>query len=293
MDEEMLKKLEERLANGEISEDTYKKIKARYESEDKLKEEDLESEVDEDMDDIEGEVTDTGKRTKNVRLTGASKISGCDCEYFSSSGASKVEGNVKADEAKISGATKVEGDLIVKKLGSNGSIKVEGKTEADFLELSGASKFEGLVKADRIKSSGSTKFESSLTVNDIESSGAFKAEHNVKAESFKASGAFVIEATLEASEIMLRPGADCRIGNIKGGDVLVEIGGGGGFFSFVKKGSLKVGTIKGDDIYLEGTKADLVEGNSVRIGPGCKIDTVRGKDIKVHESASVKNREQL
>ncbi len=144
-----------------------------------------------------------------------------------------------------------------------------------------------------IESSGSTKFEKDLVAKEVKTSGAFKAEKNVKADSFKASGAFVIEAILEASEIMLKPGADCRIGNIKGGDILVEIGGGGGFFSFVKKGSLKVDTIKGNDIYLEGTKADLVEGNSVRIGPGCKIDTVRGKDIKVHESASVKNREQL
>ncbi len=291
MDKEMLKKLEERLANGEISEDTYKKIKERYESEDKLEEEDLEGEVD-DVDDIPGEADDTVERTKNVRLTGASKIKGCDCEKFSSSGASKVEGNVKADIAKISGATKVEGDMIVKKLGSSGSIKVEGKTEADLMDLSGASKFEGTVKADRIKSGGSTKFESDVTAEEIETSGAFKAEQNIKAESFKASGAFVIEATLEASEIMLKPGADCRIGNIKGGDILVEIGS-GGFFSFVKKGNLKVDTIKGDEIYLEGTTANLVEGNTVRIGPGCNIGTVRGKDIKVHESASVKERKQL
>ncbi len=147
MDEEMLKKLEERLANGEISEDTYKKIKTRYESEEKLEEEELEGEVDDDMDDIPGKVTETGKRTKNIRLTGASKISDCDCEYFSSSGASKVEGHLKADEAKISGATKVEGDLLVKKLGSNGSIKVEGKTEAEFMDLSGASKFEGTARS--------------------------------------------------------------------------------------------------------------------------------------------------
>ncbi len=291
MDEEMLKKLEERLANGEISEDTYLKIKSRYEAKESFKEEELEDDMEDDMDEIEGEAVETV--TKNVRLTGARKIKECNCEYFSSSGASKVEGNLRAREAKISGSTKIEGDLVVKKLNTGGSIKVEGKTEAGYMDLSGASKFEGAVKADRIESSGATKFESDIVVDEMETSGAFKAVQNILARTFKGSGAFAVEGTLTGSEIILKPGADCRVGHIKGGDVLVEAGGGGGFLSFVKKGKLTAKSIKGDNIYLEATTVDLVEGNVVKIGPGCKVGTVRGKDIKVHESASVKNREQL
>lgn len=291
MDEELLRKLEERLANGEISEETYLKIKSRHESKETTEEEELEDDMEDDMDEIEGEAVETV--TKNVRLTGARKIKGCNCEYFSSSGASKVEGDLYAKEAKISGSTKIEGDLVVKKLNTGGSIKVEGKTEAGYMDLSGASKFEGPVKANRVESSGATKFVSDIVVDEMETSGAFKAVSNINARTFKGSGAFAVEGTLTGSEIILKPSGDCRVGHIKGGDVLVESGGAGGLLSFIKKGKLSVESIKGEAIYLENTKAKLVEGDSVKIGPGCSVETVRGKDIKVHESASVKNREKL
>jgi len=289
MDEEMLRKLEKRLADGEISEDTYKKIKSRYEAQESLDEEEFEDDEEIETDD---EPIETEGKTKKVSLTGASKAADVNCVSFSASGASKVEGYLKAEHAKISGATKVEGDALLGDLVSSGSFKVEGRTEADQMELSGASKFEGNVKAKKIKSNGSSKFETDVDVDDFSSSGAMKMEMNVTAKSFTASGAFKILGTLEAQEIILKPGGDCSIKHVKGGDVLVERGG-SGFFSMFKKGTLKCESIIGDKIYLENTRAENVEGDEVRIGPGCKIDKVKAKNLKVHESSTVGSKIKL
>lgn len=285
MDEETLKKLEKRLADGEISEETYKKIKARYEEEESVEEEEFEDEDDEEIE-MDEEPVDTEGKTKNVSLSGASKAADVNCHSFSSSGASKIEGYLKADEARISGATKVEGDAFLGELFSSGSLKVKGETEADSMELSGAGRFKGIVRAKKIKSNGSSKFESNIEADEFKSSGALKIEKNITGKKFKASGSFKIEGTLEAQEIMLKPGGNCSITHIEGGDVLVESGG-SGLFSMFKKGALKSKSITGERIYLENTTAEKVEGEEVKIGPGCKIDKVKAKDLKVHESSSV------
>lgn len=291
MEEELLRKLEMRLANGEISEETYKAIKARYEGQERTGPEEFDEEEDQDTDDIAVEVE--GK-SKTVSLSGASRSKDVNCVYFKSSGSTKITGYLKAEEAKISGATKVEGDAVIGELNCGGSFKVEGKTEAGVLNLSGASKFEGNVTAKQIKSRGASKFESHVEVDEFNSTGALKIENDVNAKTFSASGAFKIEGTLTGHEIMLNPGGDSAVKHIKGGDILVEGGGkGGGLFSMFKKGGLSAETITGDNIYLENTRVKKVEGKDVKIGPGCSVGLVRAKNMKIHGSASVDKKENL
>src|SRR3989442_819317 len=49
-------------------------------------------------------------------------------------------------------------------------------------------------------------------------------------------------------------------------------------------------SIKGQDLDLECTTADYVEGQDVRIGPHCRVDLVVAQDLVVHESSEVKER---
>jgi len=297
MDKEIIRKLDERLANGEISEELYNEIKARYEGEEEQIEdeemEELEEEVELEIKEEKEEKKPEGKKQKRISISGVSKIDGCNCEIFRSSGASKVSGDLKADDADISGSTKISGDVFVKTLDSSGSLKIDGDTEAKVLDLSGATKFDGKVKADEIDSSGSTKFQSDIEVKDFDGSGSFKAESNITSDIFNASGAFKINGTLKGEEINLNPAGNCKIKEIEGGNIIVEAGSSGLLsFGFGGSGSLTSDKIKGNEIYLENTKCKLVEGNKVKIGPGCKIDTVKAKKLKVHESASVKNKEK-
>ncbi|MFP4051510.1 MAG: hypothetical protein ACLFVB_07210 [Thermoplasmata archaeon] len=298
MDKEILKKLDERLAKGEISEELYNEIKARYEGKDEEVEDEeiegLEEEVELEIEEEKKEGKSKEKKQKRVSISGVSRIEGCNCEIFRAAGASKVEGDLRADDADISGATKVSGNAYLGTLDSSGRFKIDGDTEAKSLDLSGATKFGGKVKADKIDSSGSTKFQGDVEAKDFDVSGSFKAESNITSDTFKASGSFKINGILKGEEIQLNPAGSCKISKIEGGDIIVEAGSSGIFsFSFGGSGSLTCDEMTGNDIYLENTKCELIEGNKVKIGPGCKVDTVRAKKLKVHESASVKNKEKI
>ncbi len=274
--DKILKKLDERLAKGEISEELYKEIVSRYE-----KEEDLEigEDMSEDVEDIseEKKTEDKTEKTERVSISGASKIDGCNCEIFRAAGASKVNGDLRADDADVSGATKINGNAYFGKLDSSGALKVRGKSEGKKLDLS-----------------GSAKFEDSVDVKFIDSSGSFGVKGDVNCTSMDTSGLVKIQGVLKGEEIMLNNSGKSKINKIEGGDIVVESGGSGLFsFGFGKSGSLEVESVKGNDISLENTKAESVTGNKVIIGRGCKIKNVKAKELKIHESAKVENKKSL
>ncbi|MEF8874107.1 MAG: hypothetical protein V5A88_05495 [Candidatus Thermoplasmatota archaeon] len=293
MDEEdkMLEKLDERLAKGEISEELYKEILSRYQKDEGKEKnvEDIDEEVDIDIEEleerekekeetesVEHSSADDHEKTRRVSISGATKIDGCNCEIFRAAGASKVNGEMRADDAKASGATKIDGDVYVGTLKSSGALKVSGKTEGERLKLDGSSKFKRGLKVER-----------------IDFSGSFKVQGDVNCDIVKGSGSINIRDTLKGEEISLGVSGKSKIKKIEGGDVVVESEGLGFFFGLGKSGSLEVESIRGDDIYLENTKAKNVTGDKVVIGQGCKIDTVKAKDLKVHESATVGNKQSL
>lgn len=294
---DILKKLDKRLAEGEISEELYNEIVSRYEGEGEGKaqeeeEMDMDMEMDMEIEDDTGvksedrheekEETVVNKeepkkeKTKRVSLSGASKVEGCNCEIFRAAGASKVDGDLRADDADVSGATKIDGDLYVNRLDSSGSLKVNGKTEGDELDLSGAS-----------------KFKKNVAVDNIDFSGSFKVDGSVKCDTIDGSGSTDITDTLRGEEIRLYVSGKSKIRDIKGGDIAIESGGSRFLFGLKKSGSLDAESITGDEIYLENTKAKKVSGDKVRIGPGCKIENVKAKELKIHESAKVENKKGL
>ncbi len=268
----ILEKLDQRLAKGEISEELYKEIVSKYkDDEDVEMSEDMSEEVEEIAEEKKEEKTE---KTERVSISGASKIDGCNCEIFRAAGASKVNGDLRADDADVSGATKINGNAYFKKLDSSGALKVSGKSDGKKLDLSGSSKFEG-----------------DVDVKFIDSSGSFSVEGNVNCTSMDASGVVKIQGVLKGEEIMLNNAGKSKINMIEGGDLIVESGG-SRFSSpgFGRSGSLEVESIKGNDISLENTKAESVTGKKVIIGRGCKVENVKAKELKVHESAKVENR---
>ncbi len=281
--EKILKKLDERLAEGEISEELYNEIVSKYESdEEEERELNEEVEMDMNMENLDEKKTEEGEeeaeeeKTKRVSVSGASKIDGCNCEIFKAAGASKVNGDLKADDANVSGATKVNGDVYGGRLDSSGSLKVRGETEGDELDLSGAAKFKNDVRVDR-----------------IDFDGSFKVQGDVECDTMDGSGSINISGILKGEEIILKVSGRSKIDKIEGGDIAVESEGSGFLFGLGKSGSLDVESVSGKDIYLENTKADEVLGKKVRIGSGCKIKKVKANELKIHESAKVENKKSL
>ncbi|MFL6517173.1 MAG: cytoplasmic protein, partial [Bacillus sp. (in: firmicutes)] len=108
-------------------------------------------------------------------------------------------------------------------------------------------------------------------------------------------GGFEIKGLLSADTI--------KVGLRFGQSTAEEIGGGkitvkkrsNSFLPFGKEaGSLSAKVIEGDDIYLENTKADIVRGNKVKVGPGCQIGVVEYRNELTHNpKATIKTKTKI
>src|SRR5256884_3391395 len=301
---DILRKLEERLARGEINEKTYLEIKARYESEPEEPEEVGESElphvdlgatignavaqatadasraasdatraVGEAMRamDFSGIGAGTKLSDEAIKIVGSGVVSGNPVKTveFRSAGSARVQGSLIAEVARIAGACSFEGDVQVEEFRSAGSVRVAGNLQAETIEPSGALQVEGKIQ-----------------VEDISASGSLQVKGPVQAEDFHSSGAIRIDGGLKAEDVYIDLGGSSKVTSIEAEDVQVKATG--GFFRV--RGELAVDRIEGEDIELEATTAAFVKGESVVIGPHCKIDIVEAKRLSVHQSSEVRER---
>jgi cytoskeletal protein CcmA (bactofilin family) len=231
---------------------------------------------------IAGSASAPGGTYKDARISGAGKItSDLDCVRFEVSGAATVSGSVKAESVRISGATKIEGDLESGEARVSGSIEVQGGVTAKELKVDGSASIGGGISAEK-----------------AEIRGALKAKGDCNADDFVSKGSFAIDGLLNAENIDISLYGNSHAREIGGGTihVCVEKNAFLGLHAvihalFSHADSLTAESIEGDEIHLEHTKAKVVRGNNVTLGPGCEIGLVEYKtgfdkadDAKVTES---------
>jgi cytoskeletal protein CcmA (bactofilin family) len=187
--EEILKKLDERLANGDITQGTYQKLKARYESETK---EDISSKV---------------KYRK----------------HYSVSGISHVQDDLHVGVCSVSGSFKVEGSLFADRVDSSGRTRVEGDMRSDMVNNSGWMSVGGWLRSDRIATSGRLATGGDLRSGSIESSGSLNVGGRIRCDSLVSSGkvkADVLDA--KRVEMELWGGSDVR--ELRGDSIEIKRG---------------------------------------------------------------------
>src|SRR6266704_2110722 len=193
-----LRRLEERLARGEISEKTYLEIKARYESEPEEPEEpeptvaDIGSTigaavaqatqdaghaaeeavraVGEAMRAVEFSGIGAKLSDEEIRITGSGIVTGNPVRTvdFKAAGSGKVQGSLEAEVARVAGSCSFEGDVTVSEFRSAGSSRIAGRLKADEIEASGSLQVEGDILGDEISSSGSLQVRGKVEVEEIE-----------------------------------------------------------------------------------------------------------------------------
>lgn len=297
---DILQRLEERLARGEISEKTYLDIKARYESEPEEAEvpgpvpADLAASIREAVaraTEEAGRVTQEAMRLQGevVRAVNHSglgvRLSGEEIRIL---GSGVVTGNpVKTADFRVDGSGRVRGNLDCDSARIAGSCDFDGDVQcSDFLS-SGSSRIAGSLHADDVSTSGSLEVAKDVEASDIATSGSLRVDGNVHGRDFHSSGAVQIRGTLQVADVDIELGGSSRIGAIEGHDIRVGMSGG---FSR-SRGDLTADRIVGRDVALEGTVVAFVQGRDVRIGPHCRVDKVVAEDLVVHESSEVKERQ--
>lgn len=216
---------------------------------------------------ISGIMGGSGGIYNNVTINGRGTIRGpLDCIGFQCSGTADIRGDVKTQSMQINGLAKVAGKAGV------GRLRVEGK----------------LTVADR------------LGGEDIDVHGFLNVNGHCDAESFRASGGFRIGGLLNAGTFDIELFAPCGAKEIGGGTIRVckPVH----LYSFAKLlksllpkfDVLKADAIEGDDIHLEHTRAKVVRGTNVTIGPGCEIDLVEYKEaLDLDKDAIVREQKQV
>ena len=306
---EILQRLEERLARGEISEKTYLDIKARYEAEpeEPVAEPSAEAgSVGPSVEESVARATSVAQRAAEeagrtvqeamqqvTESLGAADFAGVGVrlseEAIRITGSGTVSGNpVKTQEFKAAGSARVQGGLVADRVRVSGSCSFEGDVKTDQFKSAGSVRVAGGLTADQVDASGSVVVEQDLKADDVAASGSFRVGGTTTCDRFHSAGAVRLEGGLKADEVDIELAGDSLAKSIEADHV--EVRERGGFGVFRGRGELTAERIQGDEILLESTVAEFVHGDRVRIGPHCRIGVVEAKDLVVHQSSEVRER---
>lgn len=235
---------------------------------------------------ISGMTTSSGGFYKDVVVSGTARINGdLDCMNVNIDGLCKIIGNVKAKDIDINGESRLDGNLECEKIKVNGHSKISGNAVVKDMDISGAVNIDGSISAE-----------------NMSIQGAVKVNGNCDSENFVSKGGFNISGLLNSGNVEVELYTKCKVKEIGGEKINVRKGTASIFNKLIKPiftmmdiyDGLTAETIEGDDIYLENTKAKVVRGNNIRIGPNCEIDLIEYKNsFEQSEDTNVKENRKI
>jgi hypothetical protein len=228
-----------------------------------------------------------GGTFKNVKINGHLNLSNdLTCNDILVNGILKVEGKTKAVKGKV-----------------NGSADFNNNIEFDSLVVMGKSISKGDSKIKNLKIEGQMKISKNLTADEVNVFGILNVNGNCNSEYFKTKGAFTVNGMLNADTINIEIYGKSTANEI-GGEKITVIKGKKNYFDKIIKSlfssfnifdsRLIANVIEGDEIHLEFTKAKIVRGDRVKIGPGCEIESVEFKNkFELSEKSTVKENKKI
>lgn len=214
-------------------------------------------------------------------------------------GIGKINGGT-FNQVKVDGIGEVIGDMTCNSFHCNGKGKIRGNVVSKFFQVQGMCKVMGKLESLEIRIEGTATIEDGIVSEKVNCNGVLSLDAGCEAEVFTAAGKIDIYGLLNADQVQLELLAKCRVRDIGGGQIIVQQGKSKGEWmnkiisSFVGAPQLIAETIEGDQIKLEYTKAQVVRGNNITIGPGCEIERVEYKShLNIDERSKVKHRVML
>ena len=291
MEDDFVKKLKEKHENGEISKETYEDILRRYQE--KVKEE-KEVMVEEDnaesprssednfydigelvtrsvsqaLKNVEKELNEDfptkGKKGMDYKCAGACTIPPGKYKYVSASGSVRIVGDVNAERFSAAGSIYAQGSIKADTLNFGGSVKINGDVVGE--NVSGGGIFHAkTIRGGKIRLGGAIVFDD-IIGNITRISGSIKGK------------------SIKSEELYMKNDGKSSLEKINAKKVDIKSKRG-----ILRKfsGTIKVGEIAGENIYLESVTADSVAGEDVEIGDNCKIKIVKGGKIKISDKSTV------
>lgn len=237
------------------------------------------------------------EKRRDLILAGSGTAAGGRYNRVELSGSCKVAGDIECERLRVAGSATIDGRVKSAVLTVSGSSRFEGSLEAGELEVKGKAHIAEHATAKRLLISGLVHVGKQVSGEEIEVSGSLTVEENCAAETFKAKGSFRIGGLLNADLVDITLYHHSEAEEIGGEVIRVRRGKA---FSFGKwlgaayRHRLRAETIEGDEVMLEDTRAKMVRGNDVKIGPGCEIDRVEyNGTIEIDADAVVREHKKI
>jgi len=190
----------------------------------------------------------------------------------------------------------------------NGSKNYVKDVQAKTIRIVGHGRFKGMVQANSFKNNGSCRVESdcmtkdfsnvghghfySITAEQFYSSGSILVDTSVHVDTFHASGLIQIADKLTAEEVLIKLHYKSFIKHILANKDIEIRSNRLSLVNLLRLGRKNGGcsTIQGRHITIEYLDADLVIGEEVVIGAGCKIREVQySKSLNISSRSVVKH----
>lgn len=270
----------------------------------------------------------SGGKYEKISIAGSGSVEGdVEAKEIIAAGSARFKGDVKADKITVTGSCDISGSLKSQEVISRGSLNVDefietnelksyGRLEvgagilAEDVYFAGNSDVEKDVESESFVSRGSFAIGGLLTADEIDiwlgsensagEVGGSKIEIRKKTTSLTTNNSEKIKGGVEN----LGKGLD-KVGKKFGFDFEIDedsISSGIEYFSEkindaiqgLGKGEFESTLIEGDNLFLEGVKADTVRGSKVKIGEDCIIDKVEYSDtIEVDKNSTVRDLVEL
>ena len=210
----------------------------------------------------------------NTKIAGAGDVTGGVYGDVTIAGAGTVRGDLDANALKVAGTADMQGTVVAKRVVVNGTATFNGDVQTSEFTISGTSDVRGGLGVGVLKVSGACTISGSVNAQRIEIRGTTKIAGDVQAESFEAQGVFSVGGLLNAGTVTIKLYGGCDAHDIGGETIDVRLGSAWAFLPFFGDRNLTADAIEGDTVYLENTRAKVVRGANVTIGPDCQIDLV-------------------
>jgi cytoskeletal protein CcmA (bactofilin family) len=221
-------------------------------------------------------------RIGNLSITGNLDLVGGQYNKVNIIGEGTIAGDIECNRFKCVGTLDMDGHLKSTDIGVTGTISVAGGIQAESMKATGTVIAGGNVSVKKLRCSGSIESRGNLLSEEIALNGHLTTQGDCEVEVFKGRGIFTIGGMLNVGELDIKLYHNClakEIGaeriNIRRAGLLNHLIL---FFKPSASATLSASIIEGDEIYLEHTKAQIVRGKHVTIGPGCEIELVEYKE---------------
>ncbi|MCP3032508.1 polymer-forming cytoskeletal protein [Halobacillus sp. A1] len=238
----------------------------------------------------------TSKR--DLILSGHSESGGGSFIKVEINGHGAIHGDVECENFKCNGSAKIHGDISSRQAVINGSTKVQGDFSSDEIKIYGDAAIEGHAFFQKMEINGHARTKQSIKGDHILLAGMMKVAGDCEVEKAELNGAFTIDGLLNADQVEISLHGKSSVKDI-GGEVITVKRNRHPILHLDKliktlSKELQANVIEGDVVKLQYTKAKVVRGNTVEIGPGCEIEYVEySTDLQVSEKAVVEKSEKL